>query len=275
MAPGCLTDHAPASTVNIIKGSRQSIVDAQGAANENKLCFERFGRLPAEIQLMIWKVAFDDVDPAVVICTATNGRHSMSVKRRHSRGSRLPPVALACRQSRREWVRCARSYKSPDGLVEHVYVPRTVFLIPAATIVQGRSRGLGLSLTHVAIDITDCPDVLLIFEALARFPQLRTIIIIIPSGAIDETQVGMWQQELREVPRAVRRIGGLVDSPSCDGEWHEGTRVGWLLRNYLDGAQAKAFYRRQDGPVVKLLVDPARRHFTTRAWEKPWSLFLY
>jgi hypothetical protein len=151
-----------------------------------------------------------------------------------------------------------------------------VFLVPAATVVGSRLRGLSLSITHIAIDIADSPDVFLIFEALARFPRLKTIIIVVPSGAVDETQVVEWQQRLREDSHTLQKIGALVDVPSSDGEWHKGTYLGWLLRNYLQGPQVKAFYSRDNSPRVKLYIDRSRWSQTTEEnLEQSWSLFLY
>ena len=56
--------------------------------------FSCFSRLPVEIRLMIWKAAFDDVDPAVSFCSFSDGRYQVSVNHRHREGSRLVSVAL-------------------------------------------------------------------------------------------------------------------------------------------------------------------------------------
>lgn len=238
--------------------------------------FSYFSRLPVEIRLMIWKAAFDDVDPAVSFCSFSEGRYRVSVNHRHGGGNRLASVARACHEARREWVRSTRTCRSHNGLFGRVYIPRTVFLVPAATVVDSRLRGLSSSITHIAIDIADSPDVLLIFEALAHFPRLKTIIIVIPPGVVDETQVVRWQQELKEDTEVLGRIAALIDGPSCDGEWNKRTYVGWLLRNYLEGAQVRAFYAHANSPRVKLLIDRPRRS-QTRAGDfgQSWFLSLY
>ncbi|KAJ4187003.1 hypothetical protein NW759_016917 [Fusarium solani] len=131
-------------------------------------------------------------------------------------------------------------------------------------------------MTHIAIDIAGSPDVFLIFEALARFPRLKTIIIVIPSSAVDETQVVEWQQRLREDSHTLQKIGALVDGPSSDGEWHKGTYLGWLLRNYIEGPQVRAFYAQDNSPRVKLFIDRSRSFQSVGGNpEQPWSLFLY
>lgn len=254
----------------------QSSTDARGTMEKAILCFPHFCRLPVEVRLMIWKTAFDAVDPAVVVCSFSEGRHRASVNHRHAKASRLPPVALVCREARREWVQCTRSSRSPSWLPERVYVPRTVFVVPAATVVSSRLRGLSLSIAHIAIDIADSPDVFLIFEALARFPRLKTIIIVVPSSAVDESQIVEWQQRLREDSHTLQKIAGLVDGPSSDGEWHKGTYLGWLLRNYVEGPWVRAFYARDNSPRVKLFVDRSRPAQPVDGnSEQPWSLLFY
>ncbi|RSL44083.1 hypothetical protein CEP54_014827 [Fusarium duplospermum] len=139
-----------------------------------------------------------------------------------------------------------------------------------------RNGKVSEALSHIAIDIVDSPDVFLIFEALALFPRLKTIIIVVPSGAVDETQVVEWQQRLREDSHILQKIAGLVDGPSSDGEWHKGTYLGWLLRNYLQGSQVRAFYSRDNSPRVKLCIDRSGwSQRTEENLEQSWSLFLY
>ncbi|KAH7229959.1 hypothetical protein MRS44_013571 [Fusarium solani] len=276
MASNYVHNHGFSPAGVIDAENEESNTDARGTRDKAISCFPHFCRLPVEVRLMIWKTAFDAVDPAVVVCSFSEGRHRASVNHRHAKASRLPPVALVCREARREWVQCTRSSRSPSWLPERVYVPRTVFLVPAATVVGSRLRGLSLSIAHIAIDIADSPDVFLIFEALARFPRLKTIIIVVPSGAVDETQVVEWQQRLREDSHTLQKIGALVDGPSSDGEWHKGTYLGWLLRNYLQGPQVKAFYSRDNSPRVKLYIDRSGWSQTTEEnLEQSWSLFLY
>ncbi|KAH6961634.1 hypothetical protein BKA56DRAFT_699470 [Ilyonectria sp. MPI-CAGE-AT-0026] len=275
MASNYVHNHGFSPAGDIDTENEELNQDVRGTKNGTVSCFPHLSRLPVEIRLMIWKTAFDAVDPAVVVCSFSEGRHRASVNHRHAKASRLPPVALACREARREWVRCTRSCRSPGRMPERVYVPRTVFLVPAATVVSSRLRGLSLSITHIAIDIADSPDVFLIFEALARFPRLKTIIIVIPSGAVGETQVVEWQQRLKEDSHALQNIGALVDGPSSDGEWHKGTYLGWLFRNYLEGPQVRAFYARDNSPRVKLFIDRSRRSQSIGGnFEQPWSLFL-
>ncbi|KAJ3454945.1 hypothetical protein MRS44_013545 [Fusarium solani] len=254
MASNYVHNHGFSHAAVIDTENEESHTDARRGTKDKAIsCFPHFCHLPVEVRLMIWKTAFDAVDPAVVVCSFSEGRHRASVNHRHAKASRLPPVALVCREARREWVQCTRSSRSPSWLPERVYVPRTVFLVPAATVVGSRLRGLSLSITHIAIDIADSPDVFLIFEALALFPRLKTIIIVVPSGAVDETQVVEWQQRLREDSHTLQKIGALVDGPSSDGEWHKGTYLGWLLRNYMQGPQVKAFYAQDNSPACQAL----------------------
>ncbi|KAH7184393.1 hypothetical protein DER44DRAFT_754497 [Fusarium oxysporum] len=114
----------------------------------------------------------------------------------------------------------AVSTQGLDRALEHLFVPRTLFLVPPSAITDSQLEDLMLPIEHIAVDIADSPDLFPLFEALARLPRLRTIIIIIPSDAVEEHQVINWQQEIRQDLTTLRRMSDLVDAPAPDGEWH-------------------------------------------------------
>ncbi|KAH6973357.1 hypothetical protein EDB80DRAFT_900508 [Ilyonectria destructans] len=159
---------------------------------------------------------------------------------------------------------------------DRIYTPRTIFLVHTSAIIESRLKGFAPSTAHIAFDITDCPDLFPVFEALAQFPQLKTIIPIIPSQAMTEEQIAQRKENLHQDPGLLRRMVTLMDEPSPDGEWHEETHVGWLLRNDLNGEYVREFYARDSSPRVKLLVDkPKDSRSEAGSGFEPWSLVLY
>lgn len=239
--------------------------------------FPPFALLPTELRLMTWRMAFDDVGPAVSICHFSENRPRVSVAHPHAAAlGFLPPVASVCWEAMREWLRLTRRSRSSASSLDRVYAPRTIFLVHTSAILQSHLTGLASLTAHIAFDIADCPDVLSVFEALAQFPQLETIIPIIPSEAMTEEQIAQRKENLHRDPCLLRRMVALIDGPSPDGEWHRETYVGWLLRNELDGEQVRRFYSRNNSPHVKLLIDKPR---TSRSAAEdnlgPWSLVLY
>lgn len=251
--------------------------DSDGSL-EDALSFVKFSHLPAEIRLMIWQSAFNNVDAAVAVGSFPDNRRRISACHPHSAtASGSPPVAQACREARREWFRSTQAYKrTDDESLVHLFLPRTVFLLPPSAILNSQLRGIRLSIEHVAIDIAESPDIFLIFEALARFPRLRTIIVVIPSDAVDESQITEWQQRIRQDQGVLRRMGTLVGTPSRDGEWHRRTYMGWLLRNYLEGPQVRKYYAKEEGPKIRLFVDRiASSGVAGASMERPWELYFY
>ncbi|SPJ83549.1 uncharacterized protein FTOL_10113 [Fusarium torulosum] len=238
--------------------------------------FSRFECLPTELRLMIWRAAFDGVDPAVAVCTFTPDWCEITVSHAHTAHGRSPPIARACKEARIEWFRSSRIYEGPDRALEHLFVPRTLFLVPPSAVTDSQLEDLMLSVEHVAIDIADSPDLFPLFEALARLPRLRTIIIIIPSDTVEEHQVINWQQEIRQDLIMLSRISDLVDAPAPDGEWHQRTYMGWVLCNYLESAMARKYYADNNRPKIKLFVDRRGSPLTTGvSTEQPWALYFY
>ncbi|KAH6869871.1 hypothetical protein B0T10DRAFT_553567 [Thelonectria olida] len=240
------------------------------------LSFPYFSLFPVELRLIIWRMAFDNIDPAVSVCQYTEVKPRVSIAQYHAETPRLPFTASVCREVRREWLRLTRRCSASSMSFDRVYVPRTIFLVHASAIVGSRLKGLAPFTAHLAFDAADCPDLLAVFEALASFPHLETIIPIIPSGTTAEDQVSQWQEHLRQHSHLLRRMVALIDEPSPDGEWHQDTFVGWLLRNHLDGERVRRFYLRKNGPRIKLLIDePGTSGSAVRSEMEPWSLVLY
>ena len=239
--------------------------------------FPGFDRLPGEVRLMIWNAAFSKVEAAVAVCSFPRNKRRITIARSHSGDGQSPPVAQACVEARTEWFRSAHACRRSGGREQKpIFVERTIFLVAPLPILDGRMAGMELLIEHIAIDIAEIPDVLDMFEALARFPRLRTIVVTVPSEAVEEDQVGAWQQRVRQDKKVLKRISGLVDAPSSDGEWHQKTYMGWLLCNYLNGAHVRRYYDREDGPKIRLFVD---RKTSSRAegimMERPWALYFY
>lgn len=141
----------------------------------NTWCFPQFSLLPSELRLVIWKMAFGDVDPAVTVCRfSENHKAEVSTIHRHAAGEEpgLPHIALTCREAQGEWRRLTRCCKFSYRFCDRVYLPRSVFIVPALAIVESRLGGLVRLIEHIAFDVTNCPDVLSVFESLARFPHL-------------------------------------------------------------------------------------------------------
>ncbi|KAF4457806.1 hypothetical protein FALBO_15128 [Fusarium albosuccineum] len=146
----------------------------------------------------------------------------------------------------------------------------------ASLIIGSNLRAVAPSIEHVAVDIADCPDVFLVFEELSYLPRLKTIVMIIPSDAVDETQVIQWQGRIRDSTRVLRHISNLIDAPSRDGEWHQGTYMGWVLRTYLAGERARLYYTGETAPKIKLYVDRSRWSQAAGIdFERPWTLYFY
>ncbi|KAK2666164.1 2EXR domain [Fusarium oxysporum f. sp. vasinfectum] len=280
---------SPRVSRECIKGEKQTTVGCSQQTSED-VCvyadkpiearvssFPRFGQLPTEARLMIWMSAFDDVDPAVAVYSFPRSLRRITVGRSHSAtGCRSPPIAQVCVEARAEWFRSTRVCRRPRKAQEHVFMRRTIFLVAPEPILNARLPGIRRSIEHIAIDIAESPDVFKIFEALARFPRLRTIIIIIPSDAVEEDEVALWQQRIRQDEDVLRRISALVDAPSCDGEWHQNTYMGWLLCNYLDGPQVRHYYSRTGGPKIKLFIDRMTSSESEGpSMEQPWALYFY
>ena len=238
--------------------------------------FSPFALLPIELRLVIWGMAFRGERPAVSICQFSENNPRVSIAHRHAAAPRFPPAASACWEAEKEWLRLTRRCRSSASTFDRVYTPRTIFFAHTSAIVESLLKGLAPLIAHIAFDVTDCPDLLLVFEALAQFSQLETIIPIIPSEALTQEQISQRKDNLHRDAFLLRRMVALIDEPSQDGEWHEDTHVGWLLRNDLDGEHVRGFYARDDSPRIKLLVDSPRN--TESAVENamnPWSLVLY
>lgn len=162
----------------------------------------------------------------------------------------------------------------PVGPAGGFYPPRTVFLTHTFVLTQCRLDGLTPFITHIAIAVVDGPDILRIFKTLAALPQLRTIIITI-SATLTDRRLGLWQEKLcKKLPGLLARLTSLVDGPSSDGEWHERSFIGWLLRNRLEEDEMRWFYGRDDSPSIKLLVH--RREYNGRRsrggkWRYEWG----
>lgn len=238
--------------------------------------FTHFEHLPTEIRLMIWRAAFDGVDPAVAICAFTPEWCEITVSHPHYAHGRSPPIANTCKEARSEWFRSSRIYEGPDQALEPLFVPRTLFLVPPSAVTDSQLEDLKLPVEHIAIDIADSPDLFTLFEALARLPHLRTIILVIPSDAVGEHQVIPWQQDIRQDLILLSRISYLIDAPAPDGEWHQRTYMGWVLCNYLEGTLARKYYANDNRPKIKLFVDRRESPLTTGAsTEQPWALYFY
>lgn len=238
--------------------------------------FPQFEHLPTELRLMIWRAAFDGVDPAVAVCTFARDWCEITVSLPHSTHGRPPPITYPCKEARSEWLRSSRVYTGLDRALEHLFVPRTLFLVPPSAITDSQLEDLMLPIEHIAVDIADSPDLFPLFEALARLPRLRTIIIVIPSDAVEEHQVINWQQEIRQDRTTLRRMSDLVDAPTPDGEWHQRTYMGWVLCNYLENSMAREYYACDNRPKIKLFVDRRGSPLTTEVnTEQPWALYFY
>lgn len=238
--------------------------------------FPHFKYLPAELRLVIWQAAFANLNPAVAICTFAHDSCEITVNHPHSPHGRSPSIAHACKEARNEWFRSISTYERIHRALKYLFVPRTLFLVPSSAVIDSQLEYLMLPIEHVAINIADSPDLLPLFEALARLPSLQTIIIIIPSDTVEEQQAINWHETIRDDEKILKRISKLVDAPAPDGEWHHRTYMGWVLCNYLESPMARTYYAGDKRPKIKLFVDrsgsPSEPAVNTG---QPWALYFY
>lgn len=238
--------------------------------------FSHFEFLPTELRLNIWQEAFHGVDSVVAVCSFAGDQCDIMVSHPHSMYGQSPSVAQACREARKEWFRLSNVYEGDKGALEYLFIPRTLFFVFPTAVISSQLENPALPIEHVAIDIADSPDVFLLFEALSRLRSLRTIIIIIPSDAVEENQVVKWQKEIRQDWATLNRMSSLVDRPAPDGEWHQRTYMGWVLCNYLESSLARKYYADNNRPRIKLFVDQGGSSLPRRpSTDQPWALYFY
>ena len=247
----------------------------QNVSTVDGISFPRFNRLPPEVRLEIWRIAFNTVTPSVAVYSSPGICDDITIAHHHSETRSIPNMAAACREAFGEWMKLTRLVGLGNGFGNRVYIPRTIFLTNTDTIVKEGLEDLKVSITHIAIDVSDSSDIFLAFEALAQFPSLQTVIVMIPSHTVTEQGMLNWQQSLRHKSAVLRCISDLIDGRSRDGEWDKTSSVGWLLRNRLDGPEVRAYYSHDQAPRIKLYIDRTRSSEVDVMGDNPWLLYLY
>ncbi|KAI5455671.1 hypothetical protein BGZ63DRAFT_397664, partial [Mariannaea sp. PMI_226] len=176
--------------------------------------FAYFSCLPLELRLMIWRMAFDNVDAALLVCQYPGARPCVSVAHYHAGTKGLPLIASVSREVRTEWIRLTRRCNLSARSFERLYLPRTIFLVHPCTMIESRLSALAPFTAHLAFNAASCSDLLAVFECLASFPYLKTIIPIIPSGSTTQDQVPQWQEHMHQDSNLQRRMIALIDGPS-------------------------------------------------------------
>ncbi|KAH6973362.1 hypothetical protein EDB80DRAFT_884437 [Ilyonectria destructans] len=216
--------------------------------------FPLFSALPSELRQQIWRIAFLSRTPSIVSVEVSSNTGDPHLSFKKCGGPSIAIVALACVEAFKEWSCISRYFLG--ALLPRQYIPHTIFLLQSPLRVIRLLRAfstpfdLATQVRHVSFVIVPNTTLTGIFSALASFPRLETIVLIVPAClARDDMQL----DSLEDSP-VTETLAELLNHTSIEGQCPEQSDFSLLLRGRRPSQAVMAFYARENAPQVKFLT---------------------